>query len=360
MAEDPGVGTLSAVIEAVRQLFNFVQDAAKSIVNTGADIARTYMYMSWRRNSMGKRAKHGEQSLKKLRRQEAQGAVIKTVEIGKDVDAMIALEDELKKLKIDFAITQTSTGEWLLHYKQSNEPDVVRAQQYALNARYGAREQTEPWQGPERIDDESRRDPLQQDSAWVDVRQEQAMREQQEQAEQKRQTEQEQSRQNESAQSHDQDALKATAASVAYVQPEGALHEHGRAEQATSIEGAKAERATSHAPKAQSATARPSVETLRQATAERGGTFNRAPVTAARGERAHAEPTADRFQPSPARVEAASRTVATQRPLDSIKKEAQERAALKNRARSKNKERARDRMQERKARSRMRTYELSR
>ena len=37
MAEDPGVGTLSAAIEAMRQLFNFVQDTAKSIVNTGAD-----------------------------------------------------------------------------------------------------------------------------------------------------------------------------------------------------------------------------------------------------------------------------------------------------------------------------------
>lgn len=46
MAEDPGVGTLSAAIEAMRQLFNFVQDTAKSIVNTGAGIARTYFYMS--------------------------------------------------------------------------------------------------------------------------------------------------------------------------------------------------------------------------------------------------------------------------------------------------------------------------
>lgn len=59
MAEDPGVGTLSAVIEAMRQLFNFVQDTAKSIVNTGADIARTYLYMSWRKNSMGTMHKHG-------------------------------------------------------------------------------------------------------------------------------------------------------------------------------------------------------------------------------------------------------------------------------------------------------------
>lgn len=59
MAEDPGVGTLSAVIEAMRQLFNFVQDTAKSIVDTGANIARIYLYMSWRKNSMGARAKHG-------------------------------------------------------------------------------------------------------------------------------------------------------------------------------------------------------------------------------------------------------------------------------------------------------------
>ena len=59
MAEDPGVRTLSAVIETMRQLFNFVQDTAKSIVNTGADIARTYLYMSWRKNNMGARAKHG-------------------------------------------------------------------------------------------------------------------------------------------------------------------------------------------------------------------------------------------------------------------------------------------------------------
>lgn len=59
MAEDPGVGTLSAVIEAMRQLFNFVQDTAKSIANTGADIARTYLCMSWRKSSMGARAKHG-------------------------------------------------------------------------------------------------------------------------------------------------------------------------------------------------------------------------------------------------------------------------------------------------------------
>ena len=65
----------------------------------------------------GSRAKHGEQSLKKLRRQEAQDATIKTVEIGKDFEVMLALEDELKNLKVDFSTTQTSTGEQLLHYK---------------------------------------------------------------------------------------------------------------------------------------------------------------------------------------------------------------------------------------------------
>lgn len=135
MAEDPGVGTLSAIIDAVRQAFSFVQDVGKSIVNTTADVVRTYMCMSWRRSSVGAKAKHGEQSLKKLRRQESQGAVIETVEIGKDFDAMIALEGELKKLKIDFAITQTSAGKWLLHYEKSNEPDVLREANRAIPAK---------------------------------------------------------------------------------------------------------------------------------------------------------------------------------------------------------------------------------
>ena len=68
-------------------------------MNTGADIARTYPYMSWRKNSMDARAKHCKRSLKKLRRQEAQGATIKTVEIGEDFEAMLAPEDELKNIK---------------------------------------------------------------------------------------------------------------------------------------------------------------------------------------------------------------------------------------------------------------------
>ena len=190
MADVLGVGT-SAVIEAMRQLFNFVQDTAKSIVNTGADIARTYLYMSWRKNSMGARAKHGEQSLKKLRRQGGPGRhhQDRPARSGRISRPCSPWKSELKKLKIDFAITQTSTGEWLLHYKQSNEPDVIRAQQYALSARYGAREQIRAMgKGPERINDAATAsDPLQQDSAWVDVRQEQAAREQQEQAEKQRQ-----------------------------------------------------------------------------------------------------------------------------------------------------------------------------
>ena len=38
MAEDPGVGTMSAIIEAIRQAFGFVQDVGKSLLNTAADI----------------------------------------------------------------------------------------------------------------------------------------------------------------------------------------------------------------------------------------------------------------------------------------------------------------------------------
>lgn len=70
-------------------------------------------------------------------------------------------KDELKNCKVGSAITQTSTGEWLLHYKQPNESDVIRAQQYALNSRYGAHEQSEPWQGRKRINDENRSGPPQ-------------------------------------------------------------------------------------------------------------------------------------------------------------------------------------------------------
>lgn len=88
--------------------------------------------------------------------------------------------------------------------------------------------------------------------------------------------------------------------------------------------------------------------------------FHRAPVTAARGGRTRIEPAMSRPRPSPARSKAASQTVAAHQPLDSVKKEVRERAALKNRARNKNKDRARDRMQERKARSRIRAYEMSR
>jgi len=38
---------------------------------------------------------------------------------------------------------------------------VIRAQQYALNSRYGAHEQSEPWQGRKRINDENRSGPPQ-------------------------------------------------------------------------------------------------------------------------------------------------------------------------------------------------------
>ena len=59
-------------------------------------------------------------------------------------------------------------------------------------------------------------------------------------------------------------------------------------------------------------------------------------------------------------VQAASRTVAEHHPLDSIKKETRKRAALKNRGGRRTRTSRGDRMQERKARSRMHAYRIER
>ena len=124
----------------------------------------------------GSRAKHGEQSLKKLHRQEAQCATIKTAEIGKDFEAMLALgrrAQELQgRLRHHANIHQQVTFALQAGQETRREP----------HAAVRAHEQSESRQEPERINDTNRRDPLQRGSAWVDTHQEQAAREQQVQA----------------------------------------------------------------------------------------------------------------------------------------------------------------------------------
>ena len=323
MAEDPGVGTMSAIIEAIRQAFGFVQDVGKSLLNTAADITRTYMYMSWRKNARGsgQSFKHGEQSLKSLRAQEAAGAKIVTVEIGKDDDSMSALEWELRKLDVDFAITRAGDGEWLLHYKQSNEQDVLRAQAYALNARYG---------DPER--ETATRDPLQQDAAWVDLDSQNALRAKQQELAQDNREGGEQARSETKERQSDQqtqDIPKAVPPTVAYAKAASALLNQGQTEQAAPLGTAKTERATTQDAPTRNAGATPSKETRVKPSASR-------PRTA----------------PAPSVYES----------LDSLKSKARIQAAEKNRARSKDKgkNRSRNRNLERKARTRSRSLEPSR
>ena len=323
MAEDPGVGTMSAIIEAIRQAFGFVQDVGKSLLNTAADITRTYMYMSWRKNARGsgQSFKHGEQSLKSLRAQEAAGAKIVTVEIGKDDDSMSALEWELRKLDVDFAITRAGDGEWLLHYKQSNEQDVLRAQAYALNARYG---------DPER--ETATRDPLQQDAAWVDLDSQNALRANQQELAQDNREGDEQTRsetQERQSDQQTQDIPKAVPPTVAYAKAASTLLNQEQTEQAAPLGTAKTEHmATQDAP-TRNADATPSKETRVKPSASR-------PRTA----------------PAPSVYES----------LDSLKSKARIQAAEKNQARSKDKgkNRSRNRNLERKARTRSRSLEPSR
>ena len=143
---------------------------AKSFVGGIMDMAKTYMFISWRRKMMqGQKPpdlEHGEQSLKDLRLHEQVGAKIVTVEIGDEV-TMEALRGELNRLELDFAITEHD-GHYTLHYKDVNEQDVLYAQQVALEKLYGGHEQDGPEQdGPEdpdcrggqdRQDDERDRD----------------------------------------------------------------------------------------------------------------------------------------------------------------------------------------------------------
>ena len=74
-----------------------------------------------------------------------------TVEIGDDV-AMEALRQELKRLELDFAITEHE-GQYTLHYKEVNEQDVLYAQQMALEALYGTRDQDQQ-DGPDPRDEQ--------------------------------------------------------------------------------------------------------------------------------------------------------------------------------------------------------------
>ena len=165
--EDPGVGVITLILDLIRRGWDAVTGVTKSFVGGIMDITKTALFFSWRRKMMqGQKVpdlKHGEQSLKDLRLHEQVGAKIVTVEIG-DGTAMEALREELRRLELDFAITEHE-GRYTLHYKESNEQDVLYAQQVALEKLYGNHEQDGPEQetpddpdGREEQDREERQD----------------------------------------------------------------------------------------------------------------------------------------------------------------------------------------------------------
>ena len=142
--EDPGVGTLAVILELIQRTGNAVTSTLKSGVSFGLDVIKTGMFFAWRRQMMnaqkGPDLVHGYQSLKKLRLHEQVGATITSAGIG-DKEAMKALKSELKRLKIDFAITddgKRNDKQYTLHYKKGNEQDVMLAQAAAMQKLYGS------------------------------------------------------------------------------------------------------------------------------------------------------------------------------------------------------------------------------
>lgn len=140
--EDPGVSTLAVILELIQRAWSAFTGSIKAVVSGTMDVIKTGMFISWRRKMMqgqqGPDLERGEQSLKDLRAHEQVGAHIVTVEIG-DRTAMEALREELRRLELDFAITEHD-GQYTLHYKEANEQDVLYAQQAALEKLYGDRD----------------------------------------------------------------------------------------------------------------------------------------------------------------------------------------------------------------------------
>ena len=157
--EDPGVGVITLLLDLIQRGWSAVTGVAKSVVGGIMDIVKTSLFFSWRRKMMqgqkGPDLERGEQSLKDLRLHEQVGARIVTVEIGDEV-AMEALRQELKRLELDFAITEHE-DQYTLHYKEVNEQDVLYAQQMALEALYGTRDRDQQ-NGPDPRDEQERDD----------------------------------------------------------------------------------------------------------------------------------------------------------------------------------------------------------
>ena len=336
--EDPGVATLSVLLDLVQKAgsaalgsVKAAGNVVKAVANGALELYKIRLYTTMRTKMMGLSGQeapvHGKQSLASLRRQEEKGATLASMDIGSDRKGRRALEKELDRQALDYAITKESSGDYTLHYLASNEKDVLLAMQHALDVRF------DELSGP----------------AIEEIR------------EQNRQREAERndpSRQQPSREWHDQSPppLTAVAATAAYVQPEGAVHEHGRAEQATSTRMEKAERVTSHTPKAQSVADTIRLEARQQKRRDqRGAPIQTEPTS--RSARAVGEPHAAAERAHQTRMERRF----SREPIQSLIKQAKERSQDRNRTRKQ--ERDLDPKRDRNrtlSRHRSRSYEMGR
>lgn len=143
--DDPGAATIAVILDAIQRAWSAVTGSVKAVMGGAIDILKTGMFIRWRRQMMqsnGSKLKHGYQSLKKLRRHEERGAVLKSVEIGTWDDAKL-FKKELKHAGIDFALTHDKDGNYTLYYKEANEQDVLHAQYNILQQLYGNQSQDE-------------------------------------------------------------------------------------------------------------------------------------------------------------------------------------------------------------------------
>lgn len=142
--EDPGASTIAVLLDAIQRAWGAVTGSVKAVTGGVMDVIKTGMFIRWRRQMMqsSSKLKHGYQSLKKLRRHEDHGAVLNSIEIGTKEDARL-FKAELKRAGIDFALTHDENDVYTLHYKTSNEKDVLHAQYSILEQRYGTPTPTE-------------------------------------------------------------------------------------------------------------------------------------------------------------------------------------------------------------------------
>ena len=269
--EDPGVGTLSVVLELIQRAGSAVTGTIKNTISFGLDVIKTGMFFSWRRQMMqsqkGPQLEHGQQSLRDLRLHEQVGAQIVSVEIG-DYKSMDALCQELRRLEIDFAVTEHDY-QYTLHYKSNNERDVMLAQAMAMQKLYGDPVQETPdTPAPEKDEQESRQEELERQNQEEQQRQEQERQDQEQQNQNLNQdwTQDWQPDWEQDQQSRGQSGPRQHEGATAseQVQPEGMDHERGRADQRESIGAAAAGRTMSQPLTAYSAARAVPVDELTQ------------------------------------------------------------------------------------------------